>query len=381
MRVRERNCVCAMTVCVSGSEIERFRSALHATGKAALTDQKACVHISATPGGLTITGAGRNAAIRCRVPVQVLAPGAISVGVGAICRAADMIGSEKQVKLHEDGEALNMKFGASRLRFVREYAMPPALTPPVGGWRPAKDLVDAVMRCAFATARGGDAAHLLTGVRIQNGSALATDRFRMVTMPVATEHGNLVIPGEISRIMPEALRTAEANPQYAVANGMVYLQVEGVMLAAQLLRGQYPAAERAIPDAWAASQRLDANALVSALQQAVVVCEGPPYPVALVPRRGGQIMEVYSESSMVGSCRTTVPVLGRTGRPSAVLLNGATLLEGIKALRPKWCMTLRTNPDVCGLVQWEGDSAVGTPVTYYAMELTRAEETSPGQTA
>lgn len=188
-------------------------------------------------------------------------PGQCAIDAGKLLRAVNGMATG-DVELTDK----QIKQGRSRLKLEpRNYADFPQ--PDYDDAQPcglqAEQLAGIIAEIGHAIPQK-DVRHMLNGLHLTSGNAVATDGHRMAWVDCGYEGPDLILPAESIRQMPEM------SGQVMVSDGQVVIESADARYTTNLVDAKYPDWRRIIPKTFEATATVDSGALVQALKTAQI---------------------------------------------------------------------------------------------------------------
>ena len=237
-----------------------------------------------------------------------------------------------KVDLSSDKQALLIKTGSFRARLIGSFSEEfPKIEPPVGQSLRLKagDLSLLLRRTSFAVAKD-DSRPVLTGIRISQPAkgdikAIATDGYRLSSIVVPVE-GSIVDTVAIpSRFLLEVDKFSDASGINLSISRSGEIGVIGEMgwLSGRTLAGEFPPAEKIIPQSFDLTVSINRSDLERAVRAAAIFARSAANIIKWEIKSGKLI--ISANSPQVGENETVLEVEGKG--EGDIAFNGRYLLD------------------------------------------------------
>ncbi|MFN8186452.1 MAG: DNA polymerase III subunit beta [Gaiellales bacterium] len=303
--------------------------------------------------------------LRVSVEAQVSGEGSVVVPGRLLVEIVRLLPPGEVTLGYDENESIvSLTCGSSayRLNIYRADDFPrlPEVDPASLVAVPREALLETVQKVSRAASRD-ESRPVLTGILVQlSGASLvmaATDSYRLCVKETALDRDTgqeleAIVPakalGELVRVAQSA---SSDQIMLGVQENQVVCVVDGVVLTARRIDGQFPNYRQLRPESFEAEVRVARDELLDAVRRVAVMAQRNA-PLRLRFEEGGLTIEVQAQD--VGEAREAVPV-AYAGDVLEIGFNPDFLREGVESVNePEVCLKL-ISPLRPGLITGAGD--------------------------
>lgn len=301
------------------------------------------LRLTAEDGSLCMTSIDNEMAITCRVPAQVIEPGALVLPSKLLAEAVRRFpGLDVDLEVLEGRYTLTLRSGFSELDLLGMPATNFSELPEIDSLStisiPEQALRSMLRQTSFALS-SDDMRPILTGM-LWNYSPgklrlVAADGFKVASriedVAVAgAQPFRVVVPGRTIHELERLLGDSENMVEIAIGRNHILFQVKDTVIISRLLEGNYIDVDRFLPTTFVTYLTVKPKALIDAIERSAVVAKDGLIATVRLHLRDGRLV-VRAQSAEYGKHFEEWPVEMR-GEEMDILFNIRVLGEILKSI-------------------------------------------------
>lgn len=294
------------------------------------------VLLEAQQDRLTLTTTDLEMGMTCSIPVDVLAPGAVTVPERILQDVvANLPGGEITLRADERN-MLGLASGKSNYTIhglpVEEYPVLTAVESEMMATLPAPLLKELIRKVLFAASHD-EARAVLTGCLVQSDgqqiTMVATDTHRLsmrqIRVPAPNgSHFQAILPARALQEVLRLLGGSEDRVTMTISDRQAQFEVGRTRILTRLIEGQFPAYDRVIPKGHDKRLGINRQAFYEAIRRASIVAKAESNKVILRCQDG--VLAISAETGDIGKAYEELPVR-QEGDPIEIAFNAEYLQE------------------------------------------------------
>lgn len=311
------------------------------TSKTGTTSQG--LRLTAEDGSLVFTSIDNEMAITCRIPAQVIEPGALVLPGKLFAEAVRRFpGVEVDLEVTAGRHTLTLRSGFSELDLLGMPATNFPELPEIDSLStlsvPEPTLRSMLRQTSFALS-SDDMRPILTGMlwNYTPGKLrlVAADGFKVASRlegvdTTGTQPFRVVVPGRTVHELERLLSDTEQNVEIAVGRNHILFQVQDTVIISRLLEGNYIDVDRFLPTTFVTHLTVKPKALIDALDRSAVVAKDGLIATVRLILRDGRLV-VRAQSAEYGKHFEEWPI-EMSGEEMDILFNIRVLGEVVRSI-------------------------------------------------
>lgn len=311
--------------------------------------------------------------IRCRVPAQVRARGAVVLPGQVLSQLVARLPAVPEVGLEPADGQVRLRCASSTFELpilpVHEFPQLPEPTTDPLGRITLSQLLQAVAQTAFAALKASETTRLaLTGVDIvfkeggakfaaTNGYRLAIKRVPVVDLPDRYEGAFLVDAGVLADLHRVLTGIPDDYASVYAEAGQIHFQAGPVLFSARLIQEQFPDFERVIPKDNPIGLFVPREELLETLRRTELFAAEESGAVTLRATAQSTTLEVSAASRERGKSQEMVELVRPPSRGIEIAFKAEYLVDALRRLASDQVALWLAAPERAGLLEPAGNIA------------------------
>ena len=289
--------------------------------------------------GLVVTGTDLEIGLRCRVKVEVIEPGAITIPAKKMTEILREL-EEGEVELSSDGNKAELKADKNTFRLpgiaAEDYPNFPSYRKEKSVTLPVATLLAMIRKTSFSVSVD-ETRYVLQGALLQvagkKARMVSTDGHRLSFVEKEAEKSSedmqAVVPSKALAELAKVLEGSDGSVTVYFTDNQLFVELGEVTLFSRLIDGQFPNYEQVIPKKNELSFTAETEALAKAAKRVAVMAQDKGNSIKLSLKENS--LEISAATPDLGEAQGELDVAYKGGAIT-MAFNARYLLDVLKSL-------------------------------------------------